>query len=154
MNKREFLKNSALLASGIAFLPSCVSNTSPGKRLRTAHIGLGFQGMEDLRDIASHKLVDVVALCDVDAINLAAAHKKYPKAKTFVDYRSLLGEMSNDIDAVIVSTPDHTHAPASIMAMEKNKPVYCQKPLTHHVTEARAMRKMAEEKKLVTQMGI
>ena len=154
MNKREFLKNSALLASGIAFLPSCVSNTSSEKRLRTAHIGLGFQGMEDLRDIASHKLVDVVALCDVDAINLAAAHKKYPKAKTFVDYRSLLGEMSNDIDAVIVSTPDHTHAPASIMAMEKNKPVYCQKPLTHHVTEARAMRKMAEEKKLVTQMGI
>ncbi|MDZ7605943.1 MAG: Gfo/Idh/MocA family oxidoreductase [Cyclobacteriaceae bacterium] len=63
-------------------------------------------------------------------------------------------EMGNEIDAVVVSTPDHTHAPASMLAMEHNKPVYCQKPLTHHVTEARAMRKIAEEKKLVTQMGI
>jgi predicted dehydrogenase len=154
MKKREFLKSSALLASGIAFLPSCVSNTVADKRIRTAHIGLGSQGKEDLRDISSHKMVDVVALCDVDANNLAAALEKHPKAKTYSDYRILFEEMSNDIDAVIVSTPDHTHAPASMLAMEKNKPVYCQKPLTHHVTEARAMRKMAEEKKLVTQMGI
>jgi predicted dehydrogenase len=154
MKKREFLKKSALFASGIAFLPSCVSNSTPGQRVRTAHIGLGAQGMEDLRDITSHELVDVVALCDVDANNLAAALKKHPKAKTYSDYRMMFQEMSNDMDAVIVSTPDHSHAPASMMAMEKNKPVYCQKPLTHHVTEARAMRKMAEEKKLVTQMGI
>ncbi len=66
----------------------------------------------------------------------------------------MLKEMGNDIDAVIVSTPDHTHAPASLMAMEMNKPVYCQKPLTHYVEEARAMDKMAKDKKLVTQMGI
>ena len=66
----------------------------------------------------------------------------------------MLSEMASDFDAVIVSTPDHTHAPASLMAMEMNKPVYCQKPLTHFVSEARAMRKMAEEKNLVTQMGI
>ncbi len=72
----------------------------------------------------------------------------------YADYRIMLKEMEKDIDAVIVSTPDHTHAPASMMAMEINKPVYCQKPLTHHVTEARAMRKMAANKKLVTQMGI
>ena len=133
MKKREFLKSSALLASGIAFLPSCLSNTTQqSKRFRTAHIGLGFQGMEDIRDISSHELVDVVALCDVDSDNLATAHKKYPNAKTFVDYRKMFEEMSNEIDAVIVSTPDHTHAPASMMAMEKNKPVYCQKPLTHN----------------------
>jgi len=154
MKKREFLKSSVLIASGIAFLPSCVSTTTAEKRLRTAHIGLGFQGMEDLRDISSHKSVDVVALCDVDSNNLAAALKKHPTAKTYSDYRKMFDEMSNEIDAVIVSTPDHTHAPASMMAMERNKPVYCQKPLTHHVTEARAMRKLAEEKKLVTQMGI
>lgn len=153
MNKREFLKKSALMASGVALLPSFISNLE-GKRLRTAHIGLGVQGADDLRDIASHAQVDVVALCDVDAKMLAAAQKLHPKAKTYVDYRELLKDMSNDIDAVIVSTPDHTHAPVSMMAMEKNKPVYCQKPLTHHVSEARAMLKIAEEKKLVTQMGI
>ncbi|MDA0195577.1 MAG: Gfo/Idh/MocA family oxidoreductase [Bacteroidetes bacterium] len=153
MNKREFLKKSTLLASGIVFLPSCVSNPA-GKRLRTAHIGLGAQGTEDLGALSSHKLVDVVALCDVDANNLAKAQKLHPKAKTYSDYRIMFKEMSNDIDAVVVSTPDHTHAPASMMAMENNKPVYCQKPLTHHVSEARAMSKIAEERKLVTQMGI
>lgn len=143
------------MASGIALLPSCSSlKVSTGKRLRTAHIGVGVQGVEDLGAIASHTSVDVVALCDVDAKMLAAAHKLHPKAKTYSDYRVMFKEMSNDIDAVIVSTPDHTHAPASMMAMEKDKPVYCQKPLTHHVSEARAMRKMAAEKKLVTQMGI
>jgi len=155
MKKREFLKTSALLASGIAFFPSCASNsTSETARLRTAHVGLGFQGMEDLRDTASHKAVEVVALCDVDSKNLAAAHDKYPKAKIFADYRKMFEEMSDGIDAVVVSTPDHAHAPVSMMAMERNKAVYCQKPLTHHVSEARAMLQMAKDKKLVTQMGI
>ncbi len=154
MKKREFLKTSALLASGIFLFPSCVSKSAAKKRLRTAHIGLGFQGMEDLRDISSHKQVDVVALCDVDANNLAAALKKHPKAKTYSDYRTMLAEMGNEIDAVVVATPDHSHAPISMMAMEQNKAVYCQKPLTHHVSEARAMNKMAKDKKLVTQMGI
>jgi len=154
MKKREFLKSSALIASGIAIWPSCVTKTADAGRLRTAHIGLGSQGKEDLRDISSHQLVDVVALCDVDSNNLAAALEKHPKAKTYTDYRKMFEEMGDDIDAVVVSTPDHTHAPASMLAMEKNKPVYCQKPLTHHVAEARAMRKLAEERKLVTQMGI
>lgn len=154
MKKREFLKRSVLAATGLAFLPACATKAAKGQRLRTAHIGLGAQGAEDLGAISSHKLVDVVALCDVDANNLAKAQKLHPNAKIYADYRMLLEEMSNDIDAVIVATPDHTHAPASMMAMEKNKPVYCQKPLTHHVSEARAMLKMAKEKKLVTQMGI
>jgi len=109
---------------------------------------------EDLKAISSHESVDVVALCDVDANNLAEAQKLHPKAKIFSDYRIMLKEMGNNIDAVIVSTPDHTNAPASMMAMGLNKPVYCQKPLSHYVSEARAMRKMAEEKNLVTQMGI
>ena len=92
--------------------------------------------------------------CDVDQKNLKKAHAQFPNAKTFTDYRSLISQMADEIDAVVVSTPDHTHAPASLMAMEYNKPVYCQKPLTHYVSEARAMRKMADEKNLVTQMGI
>lgn len=153
MNKREFLKNAAALSS-MALLPSGMWAMSPDKRLRTAHIGVGNMGGEDLRDISSHPKVDVVALCDVDSINLAEAKKLHPKAKTYSDYRIMLQEMKDEIDAVIVSTPDHTHAPAAMTAMDLDKPVYCQKPLTHYVSEARAMKKMAEERGLVTQMGI
>lgn len=160
MNKREFIKKSAalssfvLLPSGVWSCTEKIEKKEKLTRLRTAHIGVGNMGGEDLRDISSHSKVDVTALCDVDANNLAAAKKLHPNAKTFSDYRVMLKEMSNDIDAVIVSTPDHTHAPASMMAMEMNKPVYCQKPLTHYVSEARAMNKLAKEKGLVTQMGI
>lgn len=153
MKRRDFIKNAAALSS-IAILPSSAWAFGKNGSLRTAHIGVGGMGMEDLRAIASHESVVVTALCDVDANNLAVAHKMFPDAKIYRDYRKLFEEMGADIDAVVVSTPDHTHAPASMMAMEMGKPVYCQKPLTHHVAEARAMRKLAEEKKLVTQMGI
>ncbi len=153
-DRRDFVKKSSLGILGVALAPSFSGQFSVQKRLRTAHIGVGNMGGEDLKAISSHEMVDVVALCDVDELNLAAALKLHPKAKIFSDYRIMLKEMGNAIDAVIVSTPDHTHAPASMMAMGMNKPVYCQKPLSHYVSEARAMRKMAEEKNLVTQMGI
>ncbi len=154
MNKREFLKTTGAGALGIMLAPSLLHAVRDGKRLRTAHIGVGNMGNEDLKAIASHPSVDVVALCDVDAVYLAEAHKSHPAARTFSDYRTMLEEMGNEIDAVIVSTPDHTHAPASMLAMEMDKPVYCQKPLTHYVSESRAMKKMAADKGLVTQMGI
>jgi len=153
MKKRDFLKSTAALTMG-AFLPSPLWALSDNKRLRTAHIGVSNMGGEDLKSISSHELVDVVALCDVDSNALAQAKKLHPDAKLYSDYRVMLKEMKEEIDAVIVSTPDHTHAPASLMAMEMDKPVYCQKPLTHHVSEARAMSKLAHKKKLVTQMGI
>ena len=155
MKKRDFLKTSVALASTTIIPSSLLASISHKKTtLRTAHIGVGGMGASDLESIASHNSVQVVALCDVDEKSLNDAQKKYPNAKAFKDYRTMLNEMSKSIDAVIVSTPDHTHAPASIMAMEMDKPVYCQKPLTHFVSEARAMKKVAEEKKLVTQMGI
>ena len=155
MKKRDFLKTSAALASTTLMPSSLLASFAGSKtRLRTAHIGVGAMGAQDLQSIASHKSVDVVALCDVDSKSLEAAHLIYPDAKIFKDYRVMLKDMSLDFDAVIVSTPDHTHAPASIMAMEMNKPVYCQKPLTHFVSEAREMKKLAEQKNLVTQMGI
>ena len=153
MNKRDFLKSAGIVTLG-AMLPSTVWAMAKGKKLRTAHIGVGNMGYADLKSIASHPNVEVVGLCDVDSKLLANALKDHPKAKTYADYRIMLDEMKDDIDAVIVSTPDHTHAPASIMAMELNKPVYCQKPLTHHVSEARAMDALAKKKNLVTQMGI
>jgi len=156
MKRRNFIKKSAI-ASSIAFMPlpifnSCKNNV-PG-RIRTAHIGVGGMGMEDLKAISSHASVDVVALCDVDSNYLDVAHKMFPNAKAYKDYRVMLKELENEIDAVVISTPDHTHAPASLMAMEMNKAIYCQKPLTHHVTEARAMHKMAKDRNLITQMGI
>ncbi|MEO0570164.1 MAG: Gfo/Idh/MocA family oxidoreductase [Bacteroidota bacterium] len=157
MNKRDFLKKGGIGVLGALAAPSLLQakvNENPDGRLRTAHIGVGNMGGEDLRDISSHSQVDVVALCDVDAVNLSAARKLHPKARVFFDYRVMLQEMKDVIDAVIVSTPDHTHAPASLMAMEMGKNVYCQKPLTHYVAESRAMKKMAVDKNLITQMGI
>ena len=154
MKKRDFLKTS-VAAVTTAFIPkSLLSMGKTSDKLRTAHIGVGGMGAADLNSIASHPDVVVVGLCDVDTNAIAKASAGYPNAKTYKDYRLMLKEMAGEIDAVIVSTPDHTHAPASIMAMEMDKPVYCQKPLAHHVSEVRAMSKIAEEKNLVTQMGI
>jgi len=153
ISRRSFLKRTAAFGS-ITFLPPSVWAMIRNGKLRTAHIGVGGMGADDLASITSHPLVEVTALCDVDSVNLAAAHKLHPGARTYSDYRVLLEELNNAIDAVIVSTPDHTHAPASMMAMEMGKHVYCQKPLTHHISEARAMARLAGEKNLVTQMGI
>jgi predicted dehydrogenase len=154
IQRRNFIKKTGLGLFGLTLAPAVFANIKAGGRLRTAHIGVGNMGMEDLKAISSHALVDVTALCDVDVNNLAAAAKLHPKAKTYSDYRTMLKEMEDEIDAVIVSTPDHTHAPASMMAMKMEKPVYCQKPLTHHVIEARKMKALAKKNNLVTQMGI
>ncbi|WP_116106307.1 Gfo/Idh/MocA family protein [Lewinella sp. IMCC34191] len=154
MQRRKFIQSSAVLAATVMMSKCATAKGRPADRLRTAHIGLGFQGMSDMADIASHPAVEVVALCDVDASILAAAKAEQPGARTFTDYREMLREMGEEIDAVIVATPDHSHAPVSLMAMEMDKPVYCQKPLTHHVSEAREMDRVARERNLVTQMGI
>ena len=153
MKRRNFVKNVAAFGS-ISLLPSSVWASIKNGKVRTAHIGVGGMGRADLKSIASHKRVEVTALCDVDTNAINAASALHSKAQTFSDYRKMFDKIKNDIDAVVVSTPDHTHAPASLMAMNLGKPVYCQKPLTHHVSEARAVRKLAEDKKLITQMGI
>ncbi len=153
MKRRDFLKNAAAFAS-VSLLPSSVWALTKNGKLRTAYIGVGGKGVSNLSSISSHTRVEVTALCDVDLNRLAAASKLHPHAKVYTDYRKLFTELGSVIDAVVVSTPDFTHAPASIMAMEMGKHVFCEKPLTHHVSEARAMRKLAEENNLVTQMGI
>lgn len=123
-------------------------------RLRLASIGVGGMGAADLAALSSHEKVDVVALCDVDSLRLAAAKEKHPMAVTFSDYREMFKAMHDQIDAVHVSTPDHTHASAAMTAMNQQKHVYCQKPLTHDVYEARQLRNAAvNNPKLVTQMG-
>ncbi len=152
MKRRDFIKNAGL--ASVMLLPSSTWAITKNGKLRTAHIGVGGMGFADLTAIASHPMVEVTALCDVDSAKLANAKKSFPAAKVFSDYRRLFDEIGKSIDAVVVSTPDHTHAPASMLAMEMGKPVYCQKPLTHLVSESRAMRKFAESNRLITQMGI
>ena len=153
LTRRTFVKTTAL-AAGYAALPLKARAVAPSDRLRTAHIGVGGMGGADLRSVASHPAVQVVGLCDVDAGRLGQAGGQFPDAKRYADYRKMLDELADHVDAVVVSTPDHTHAPAAMWAMNANKHVYCQKPLTHEVFEARRLREVAEQKKLVTQMGI
>jgi hypothetical protein len=155
-NRREFLQASAV--AGIGFwVAGGVSadeekkERSPLERLRFACIGVGGKGSSDTDNVGD--LGDVVALCDIDDNHLNGKAAKFSKAKKFNDFREMLETMGKDIDAVTVSTPDHTHAPAAAMAMKMGKHVYCQKPLTHDVFEARRLREMAREYKVCTQMG-
>jgi predicted dehydrogenase len=151
--RRDFLKHT--LAAGVGFwaaggLTPTVSQAA-NERLRIACIGVGGKGSSDTDQAG--QFGDVVALCDIDDNTLGSKAQKFPKAKKYNDFRKMLEEMGKEIDAVVVSTPDHTHAPASVMAMRMKKHVYCQKPLTHSVHEARVMRELAREYGLCTQMG-
>jgi predicted dehydrogenase len=124
---------------------------SPLERLNFACIGVEGKGSSDTDDAGGHG--NVVAVCDIDDLRLQKKATRFPNAKKYHDYRKMLEEMEKDIDAVTVSTPDHSHAPASVMAMRMGKHCFCQKPLTWSVHEARVMRELAKEKKLATQMG-
>ncbi|MCO6042504.1 Gfo/Idh/MocA family oxidoreductase [Aeoliella sp. ICT_H6.2] len=152
-SRRDFLKATAAVGA-LGLAPCLARAASPNGKLRTAHIGVGGMGRADLNAISSHPQVEVAALCDVDSQRLDAALQQHTKAQTFADYRELIDQLGDKIDAVVVSTPDHTHAPAALKAMLAGKPVYCQKPLTHEVFEARRLREVADEKGLVTQMGV
>jgi predicted dehydrogenase len=152
--RREFIKTSAAVA-GWSILPSGVWSNSPNSKFCTAHIGINGMGGGDLKSIASHPLTQVVGLADVDA--RAFNHeriKAYPDAAQFADYREMLETLGDKVDGVVISTPDHTHFPATKMAMEMGKAVYTQKPLTHEIAEAYELDRIAREKNLVTQMGI
>jgi predicted dehydrogenase len=138
---------------GIAGLSASVSSAralGPNERLNLAVIGCGGQGAENLKQVSGE---NIVALCDVDEERASEAFKHFPKARQFRDYRKLLDVMHRQIDAVVVSTPDHMHSPISLAAMELGKHAYCEKPLTWGIDEARRMAKTAREKKLATQMG-
>ncbi|MBI1842981.1 MAG: Gfo/Idh/MocA family oxidoreductase [Verrucomicrobia bacterium] len=148
-NRRDFLRVS--LAASIAFpLVSSRNVLGANKRLNIAAIGAGGKGGVD---IGYCKAENVVALCDVDQNNAAASFKAFPNAKRFKDFRKMLEEMGSGIDAVTVSTPDHTHFHAAAMAMSLGKHVYVQKPLTHTIWEARQLTQLARRKRVVTQMG-
>ncbi|WP_406693989.1 Gfo/Idh/MocA family oxidoreductase [Singulisphaera sp. Ch08] len=155
--RRDFLRHTAvagaagpLLAGQTAALAQDKPK-SPNERVQFACIGVGGKGDSDTRDAGAYG--DIVALCDIDEKTLDRMAEKFPKAKKFTDYRKMFEEVGDKIDAVTVSTPDHSHAPASVRAMRLGKHTFCQKPLTWSVEEARVMRTLAAEKNLVTQMG-
>ena len=121
------------------------------EKLRVAGIGVGGKGSSDIEQAG--KFMEVVALCDIDDQRLNGRASTWPTAKKFFDYRKLFDEAAKEFDAVTVSTADHSHAPAAVLAMRAGKHVYCQKPLTHTVFEARLMREVAAKEKVCTQMG-
>ncbi len=126
-----------------------VGHTSPSEKLNIAGIGVGGQGGWDLEQMSSE---NIVALCDVDWDYANATFAKYPQAKKYKDYREML-DKETGIDAVVVGTPDHAHAVVSMAAIKRGKHVYCEKPLTRTVHEARALADAARQQKVATQMG-
>ncbi len=153
INRRHFLKTAAA-TSAFTIIPRHVlggnGHTAANDKINIAGIGIGGMGFYNLRQLESQ---NIVALCDVDHQHAAKAFKQYPNARRYKDYRIML-DKQKDIDAVLIATPDHTHAVISIDCMQAGKHVYCQKPLTHTPQEARDVARVAKETGVVTQMGI
>jgi predicted dehydrogenase len=155
LTRRRFLQTSAAGATGYWLTANASSAIraadAPNGKVRIACIGVGGKGGGDTDQAG--EFGQIVALCDIDEGALNGKAGKFPDAKKFTDFRKLFDDMAKEFDAVTVSTPDHTHAPAAIMAMKNGKHVYCQKPLTHTVYEARQMREVAKKAGVCTQMG-
>jgi predicted dehydrogenase len=150
-SRRQFLyQGSALAVSAMGF-PAILRSQSPGKKINLAFIGVGGRGGANLKELTKDG-DNVIAICDVNAQNLERAAAQFPTARQYRDFRKLHENMS-DIDAVVVSTTEHTHAFASMPALLAKKHVYSEKPLSYNVQEARLLTQTAAEKGVVTQMG-
>jgi predicted dehydrogenase len=149
LTRRRFLRHSALAAGSLLALPSFARARAINEKLAIAAIGVGGRGAGNLAEVASER---IAALCDVDEKNLARAAAKHPAARTYRDFRKLYDELQ-DFDAVVVSTTEHTHAFATLPALKQKKHVYCEKPLTRDVKEARIITEAAREAVVATQMG-
>ncbi len=162
-SRREFLKT-AVGAAGVGLGASATSSGAeeaqkikpkaarrpPKDRLNLAFIGVGGRGYSNLRSLSGE---NVVALCDVDRKWPEKAFEQFPKAKAFRDFRVMFDKLHNQIDGVVVSTPDHMHAVAAMQAIKLGKHVYCEKPLAHDIHEVRELTKAAQQAGVVTQMG-
>jgi len=153
ISRRDFLGGAAA-AAAFTIVPRNVlggpRHIPPSEKLNIAGIGVGGQGSGDLRAMESQ---NIVALCDVDWNRAAGTFRRYPKARQYHDFRKMLDKEDKNIDAVVVATPDHMHAVASVAAIKRGKHVYCEKPLTHSVYEARKVAEAARKYKVATQMG-
>jgi predicted dehydrogenase len=152
INRRHFIYSAALAASALALATSGLAKVnykSPNEKLDLGGIGAGGRGAADIDGVSGE---NIVALCDVDANTLADAAKRFPRAKLYTDYRVMF-EKEKGMDGVTIGIPDHHHGPAAMLAMKHGKHVYCEKPLTHSVWEARQMAHAARKYKVATQMG-
>lgn len=156
ISRRNFIRNAAIVGGGFFIVPRHVLGRgfiAPSDKLNIASIGVGGKGASDIAEFAKSPKVNIVALCDVDDREAKKTVEKYPKAPYYHDFREMLDKEKNNIDAVSISTPDHTHAVATLAAMQLGKHVYTQKPLTHDIYEARILTRAAKKYKVVTQMG-
>jgi GFO/IDH/MocA oxidoreductase family protein len=154
LTRRRFLYYSALAAAGAAAFPA-IGKPHPrtpgsGEKLRIGCVGAGGKGSSDIHHCSGE---EIVAICDADEKQADGARKEHPNAKFYQDWRDMLEKEEKNIDAVTVSIPDHSHAIVASAAIKMGKHVYCQKPLTQTVYEARYLRKLAKDYKVVTQMG-
>jgi predicted dehydrogenase len=156
-NRRQFLQGAA--AAGVGFWITGTKSwaeevktaKSPNEKLNVASIGIGGKGDSDCNQAARY--ANLTAICDIDTQRLDKMGEKHPKAKKFTDFREMFDKMGKEFDAVTISTPDHTHAVATMQAIKAGKHVYTQKPMTHDVWEARQLRLAAKDYKVATQMG-
>ncbi len=152
-DRRRFLKTASSAALFPAFAPSLSMAKSANGKLCHACVGTDGMGASDLENLASHDKLEIVALCDVDTSRMAKARKAHPQARVYQDWREMLEKEGDRIDSINVTIPDHMHASVAMEALRRGKHVYCQKPLTHDVAEARALRLAAAKAGVVTQMG-
>ena len=155
-SRRNFIKNTSVAAAGFFIVPRHVLGRgfiAPSDKLYIAGIGVGGKGESDLAGFAKSPNANIIALCDVDDRQAVKSRASFPQAKYYKDFREMLEKEKKNIDAVSVSTPDHTHAVAALAAMQLGKHVYVQKPLTHDIYEARMLTTAASKYKVVTQMG-
>ena len=154
LTRRQFLYRAALVTAGAAAFPALSQSSQralgSGDKLRIACVGVNGKGLSDVRLCSKE---EIVALCDADEHRSTEARKLLPNAKFYFDWREMLEKEANNIDAVTVSTPDHLHAVIASAAIKLGKHVYCQKPLTQTVYEARYVRQLAKEHRVITQMG-
>ena len=150
-SRRSFLKSTAVAGAGVLVVSDLMAQESPNEKVTFACVGIGGKGSSDSADAA--RFGQVVAFCDTNKNQLKGGEKRFAGAKAYEDFRVMFDEMGDSFDAVTVSTADHMHAPIAAMAMRRGKHVYCQKPLTRTISEARKLAQLAKENKVVTQMG-
>src|SRR5690348_14273969 len=148
ISRRRFLYSSAAAATTLLVAPAFLRARSLNEKLNIGLIGVGNKGAENLKGVS---VENIVALCDIDENFLNAAAQKVPGAKKYRDFRKMLEQQ--DLDAVVVTIPDHNHAVAAMAALKLGRHVYCEKPLTHDIYEARQLALVAREQKVATQMG-
>ena len=153
INRRQWTKTAAGISVGVwtGVRPSSVLARSANEALNLAFIGVGGRGKANLNGL---KKQNVVALCDVDGERAKKAFEEFPSVPKFKDFRKMLDDLENQIDGVVISTPDHAHFHPARLALQMGKHVYLEKPMAHNVWETRALTDLAREKAVATQLGV